>query len=48
LIFLPELGIVTAKDRDTAAAKMIGMEYQITYFDVAVILEAVELTSSRL
>lgn len=47
LIFLSELGIVTAKDRDTAAAKMIGMEYQITYFDVAAILEAVELTSSK-
>jgi tetratricopeptide (TPR) repeat protein len=47
LVFLAELGIVTAKERDLATAKMIGMEYQITYFDVSAILEAVELTDAK-
>lgn len=47
LIFLAELGLLTPKERDRAAAKMVGMEYQTTFFDALAILEAVELTNSR-
>jgi tetratricopeptide (TPR) repeat protein len=47
LIFLAELGLLAPKERDRAAAKMVGMQYQTMFFDAPAILEAVELTRAR-
>ncbi len=46
IAFLADLGIVEGKERDIATAKLIGMEYQITVFDCAAIIEAVHLTEA--
>ena len=46
IAFLADLGLVQAKERDIATAKLIGMEYQITVFDCAAIIEAVNLTEA--
>jgi tetratricopeptide (TPR) repeat protein len=46
IAFLAELGIVAAKERDAATAKLIGMGYDVTYFDASAILEAVALTNA--
>jgi tetratricopeptide (TPR) repeat protein len=44
ITFLADLGLVQAKERDIATAKLIGMDYHTTVFDCAAIMEAVQLT----
>jgi tetratricopeptide (TPR) repeat protein len=46
IAFLADLGLLQAKERDIATAKLIGMEYHITIFDCAAIIEAVHLTDA--
>lgn len=46
LVFLTDLGLLEAKERDIATAKLIGMEYQTTIFDSSAIIEAVHLTDA--
>jgi tetratricopeptide (TPR) repeat protein len=46
LVFLTDLGLIEAKERDIATAKLIGMEYQTTIFDSSAIIEAVHLTDA--
>ena len=47
LTFLAEQNIISAKDRDMATAKLIGLEYQATFFDAASFIEAVHLTGAK-
>lgn len=43
LAFLASLGLLDAKERDIATAKLISIEYNITMFDCASIIEGVHL-----
>jgi tetratricopeptide (TPR) repeat protein len=46
LTFLAELDATWTKDRDIATAKLVGMDYRITFFDCSSIIEAVHLTGA--
>ena len=46
IAFLADLGLVEAKERDIATARLVGMEYQVTVYDCAAIIEAVHLTEA--
>lgn len=47
LVYLAELDATWAKDRDISTAKLVKMDYRITFFDCSSILEAVHLTGAR-
>jgi hypothetical protein len=44
--FLAEQNVISAEQRDTATAKLIGMEYRVTFFDAPSFVEAVHLTGA--
>lgn len=46
LTFLAEQNLVSAKERDAATAKLIGMDYRTTFFDALSFVEAVHLTGA--
>jgi tetratricopeptide (TPR) repeat protein len=47
LNFLASIGMLTAKERDTATARLVGMDYRITFFDAPSLIEAVHLSEAR-
>lgn len=47
LALLAESGLLTVKERDVAAAKLVYMNYTYTSYDVASIIEAVELSDGK-
>jgi transcription elongation GreA/GreB family factor len=47
LSFLASLGLLEAKERDAATAKLISMGYNVTMFDCASIIEAVHLCDAK-
>jgi tetratricopeptide (TPR) repeat protein len=44
---LTDSGLLSAKERDIAAAKLVYMSYSYTSYDVASMIEAVELSASK-
>lgn len=44
---LTDSGLVSAKERDIAAAKLVYMNYSYTSYDVASIIEAIELSDGK-
>jgi hypothetical protein len=47
LTFLADLQIVTPKERDSATAKLMSMDYRITFFDARSLIEAVHLSDAK-
>jgi hypothetical protein len=47
LRFLADLQVVTPKERDAATAKLMSMDYRITFFDAPSLIEAVHLSDAR-
>jgi tetratricopeptide (TPR) repeat protein len=47
LTFLADLEVVTPKERDAATAKLMGMDYRITFFDAQSLIEAVHLSDAK-
>lgn len=47
IAFLAESGLLSPKERDVAAAKLVYMSYSYTFYDVASIIEAVELSDGK-
>jgi hypothetical protein len=47
LAFLADLQLVTPKERDAATAKLMSMDYRITFFDAPSLIEAVHLSEAK-
>ncbi len=47
ILLLSDAGLLTSKERDVAAAKLVYMGYLYTIYDVGAILEAVELSDGK-
>jgi tetratricopeptide (TPR) repeat protein/transcription elongation GreA/GreB family factor len=47
LNFLADMQVVTPKERDAATAKLVGMDYRITFYDAPSLIEAVHLSEAQ-
>jgi len=47
LTFLADLQVMTPKERDAATAKLMSMDYRITFFDVPSLIEAIHLSDAK-
>jgi hypothetical protein len=47
LNFLASVNVLTPKERDAATARLVGMDYRITFYDAPSLIEAVHLSEAR-
>ena len=47
LDFLADLQVVSPKERNAATAKLVGMDYRITFYDAPSLIEAVHLSEAK-
>jgi tetratricopeptide (TPR) repeat protein len=47
LSFLASVNVLTPKERDAATARLVGMDYRITFYDAPSLIEAVHLSEAR-